>query len=219
MIAPTTNTGRTIPAGADGPSRLRAALDILFSHPNVGPMIRPTARLEYLSSDRERYPLPPQLMSHNDQQSVWQAQGAEESAQGWGGRIGDLVLGNNGDALFACISASGKAVFLTRQNAVQHQLSRSGEVPISALANGPHGAVGSGADAAAARTVASGTGAAPRHAPRQARRTRPACLTDLCGTGRLVIACGTTVGTRTTTDLLRALAAPMQETPSGGDAR
>jgi hypothetical protein len=37
-------------------------------------MIRPTARLEYLSSDRERYPLPPQLMSHNDQQSVWQAQ-------------------------------------------------------------------------------------------------------------------------------------------------
>jgi uncharacterized protein (DUF1800 family) len=29
--------GRTIPAGADGPARLRAALDILFQHPNVGP--------------------------------------------------------------------------------------------------------------------------------------------------------------------------------------
>ncbi len=29
--------GRTIPAGADGPSRLSAALDILFRHPNVGP--------------------------------------------------------------------------------------------------------------------------------------------------------------------------------------
>ncbi|MFN7644010.1 MAG: DUF1800 family protein [Burkholderiales bacterium] len=29
--------GRTIPAGADGPARLSAALDILFRHPNVGP--------------------------------------------------------------------------------------------------------------------------------------------------------------------------------------
>lgn len=29
--------GRTIAAGSDGPARLRTALDILFSHPNVGP--------------------------------------------------------------------------------------------------------------------------------------------------------------------------------------
>lgn len=29
--------GRSIPAGSDGPARLRAALDILFEHPNVGP--------------------------------------------------------------------------------------------------------------------------------------------------------------------------------------
>lgn len=29
--------GATIPAGSDGPARLRAALDILFQHPNVGP--------------------------------------------------------------------------------------------------------------------------------------------------------------------------------------
>ena len=29
--------GRVIPAGSDGPSRLRQALDILFQHPNVGP--------------------------------------------------------------------------------------------------------------------------------------------------------------------------------------
>lgn len=109
---------------------------------NVGPLIRPTTKREFWSPDRERYPLPPQLMSHNDQQSVWQAQGAEGSAQGWGGRIGDLALGNNGDALFTCISASGNAVFLTGQNAVQYQLSRGGAVPMSALANGPHGMYG-----------------------------------------------------------------------------
>ncbi|MFN7644011.1 MAG: DUF1501 domain-containing protein [Burkholderiales bacterium] len=109
---------------------------------NVGPLIRPTTKREFYSGDRARYPLPPQLMSHNDQQSVWQAQGAEGSAQGWGGRIGDLALGNNGDALFTCISASGNAVFLTGQNAVQYQLSRGGAVPIGALARGPHGMFG-----------------------------------------------------------------------------
>ena len=39
---------------------------------NVGPLIRPTTKVEYFHPDRVRYPLPPQLMSHNDQQSVWQ---------------------------------------------------------------------------------------------------------------------------------------------------
>ncbi len=110
---------------------------------NVGPLIRPTTKLDYWSSDRERHPLPPQLMSHNDQQSVWQALNAEGSASGWGGHIGDLALGNNGDALFTCISASGNAVFLSGQNAVQYQISRNGAVAMSALAQGPHGMFGS----------------------------------------------------------------------------
>ena len=109
---------------------------------NVGPLIRPTTKREYWSNDRDRYPLPPQLMSHNDQQSVWQAQGSEGSAYGWGGNIGDLALANNGEALFTCISASGNAVFLTGQNAVQYQISRGGAVALSALANGPHGMYG-----------------------------------------------------------------------------
>lgn len=109
---------------------------------NVGPLIRPTTKREYWSNDRDRYPLPPQLMSHNDQQSVWQAQGSEGSAFGWGGNIGDLALANNGEALFTCISASGNAVFLTGQNAVQYQISRGGAVAMSALANGPHGMYG-----------------------------------------------------------------------------
>ena len=40
---------------------------------NVGPLVRPTTRAQYLNPDRTRYPLPPQLLSHNDQQSVWQS--------------------------------------------------------------------------------------------------------------------------------------------------
>lgn len=109
---------------------------------NVGPLIQPTTRAQYFSPNRESYPLPPQLMSHNDQQSVWQAQGAEGTALGWGGNIGDLALANNGQALFTCISASGNAVFLSGQNAIQYQVSRAGPVAISALANGPHGMFG-----------------------------------------------------------------------------
>jgi len=106
---------------------------------NVGPLIRPTTRVEYFNPDRARYPLPPQLMSHNDQQSVWQAQGAEGSAVGWGGKLGDLALGSNGQALFTCISATGNAVFLTGESVIQYQVSRAGAVPISAATNAPHG--------------------------------------------------------------------------------
>ncbi len=106
---------------------------------NVGPLVRPTTRAQYLNPDRTRYPLPPQLLSHNDQQSVWQAQGPEGSSVGWGGKLGDLAMASNGNALFSCISASGNAVFLTGDTAIQYQISRAGPVPISAATDGPHG--------------------------------------------------------------------------------
>lgn len=120
---------------------------------NVGPLVRPTTKAEYFNPDRARYPLPPQLMSHNDQQSVWQAQGAEGSSLGWGGRIGDLALSNNGQSLFTCISASGNAVFLSGQDAIQYQVSREGPVFIEPLLNGPHGARGNPNQAAVAQRL------------------------------------------------------------------
>jgi uncharacterized protein (DUF1501 family) len=108
---------------------------------NVGPLIRPTTRGDYNSPDRVRFPLPPQLMSHNDQQSVWQAQGAEGSTVGWGGNLGDISLSAsaNTNALFTCISATGNAVFLSGDQVVQYQLSRAGAVPIRAGTNGVYG--------------------------------------------------------------------------------
>jgi len=103
---------------------------------NVGPLVRPTTKAEYLSPDRTRYPLPPQLMSHNDQQSVWQSQGAEGSTVGWGGNLGDLALASNGNALFSCISATGNAVFLSGDTAQQYQVSAQGAVQVRALREG-----------------------------------------------------------------------------------
>jgi uncharacterized protein (DUF1501 family) len=106
---------------------------------NAGPLIRPTTKTEFFSADRARYPLPPQLLSHNDQQSVWQAQGAEGSTVGWGGNLGDLAMSSNGNSLFTCISATGNAVFLSGDTAQQYQVSTQGAVQVRAAREGVFG--------------------------------------------------------------------------------
>lgn len=100
---------------------------------NVGPLIVPLTRVQYAGSNRTLYPLPPQLFSHNDQQSVWQSSSPEGSTVGWGGNIGDLALSGNGSSLFTCISVSGNAVYLSGDNALQYQVSTGGAVGISGI--------------------------------------------------------------------------------------
>ncbi|MGF6528833.1 uncharacterized protein (DUF1501 family) [Variovorax sp. PvP013] len=106
---------------------------------NVGPLVVPLTRAQYASADRTRYPLPPKLFSHNDQQSVWQSSSPEGATTGWGGRIGDLALGGNGNSLFTCISATGNAVFLSGQRALQYQVSTGGAVAINGAKAGVYG--------------------------------------------------------------------------------
>jgi uncharacterized protein (DUF1501 family) len=97
---------------------------------NVGPLVTPLTRGQYEARVLRQ---PPKLFSHNDQQSLWQAQGAEGSTRGWGGNIGDLALQGNGQSMFTCISVSGNAVFLSGQNALQYQCSRAGAVAVDAV--------------------------------------------------------------------------------------
>ena len=59
---------------------------------NVGPLVVPLTRAQYNSSNHVLYPRPPQLFSHNDQQSLWQSSSPEGSTVGWGGNMGDVVL-------------------------------------------------------------------------------------------------------------------------------
>ncbi|MES1157171.1 MAG: DUF1501 domain-containing protein [Alphaproteobacteria bacterium] len=106
---------------------------------NVGPLIVPLTLAQYNSSNRNLYPLPPKLFSHNDQQSVWQALNSEGATVGWGGRFGDMALSSNGNALLTCISASGNAVFVSGQTALQYQTSPNGAIAINALQNPPWG--------------------------------------------------------------------------------
>jgi len=82
--------------------------------------------------------LPPKLFSHNDQQSIWQANGSEGATIGWGGRLGDIALANSSNtpnSLLTCISASGNAVFVAGRDALQYQTSPNGAIRINALNN------------------------------------------------------------------------------------
>jgi uncharacterized protein (DUF1501 family) len=106
---------------------------------NVGPLIVPLTLAQFQGSNRALYPLPPKLFSHNDQQSTWQALGSEGATVGWGGRLGDLAMSNNGNALLTCISAAGNAVFVSGRNALQYQISPDGAIPVNALKSSPYG--------------------------------------------------------------------------------
>lgn len=100
---------------------------------NVGPLVQPTTKAQYLARN---VPLPSKLFSHNDQQSVWQSSEAEGSTQGWGGTLGDLLLGANERHTFTCVNAAGNAVYMAGQQAVQYQVSHKGAVPLNALGVG-----------------------------------------------------------------------------------
>ncbi len=98
---------------------------------NVGPLVVPLTKAQYSGSDRKKYPLPPKLFSHNDQQSIWQSSSPEGSTIGWGGNLGDLALAGNTNSLLTCISVTGNTVFLSGDSALSYQMSTSGAVKIN----------------------------------------------------------------------------------------
>jgi uncharacterized protein (DUF1501 family) len=60
---------------------------------NVGPLLGPITQAEYLAGTR---PVPPQLFSHDDQANFWQTSRPDNAnADGWGGRIADLMFASN----------------------------------------------------------------------------------------------------------------------------
>ena len=95
--------------------------------PNIGPLVMPTTKAQYALSS---YPKPARLFSHNDQQNTWQALGPEGVAQGWGGRMGDVLAGMNSRAVFTAISASGNAVWVAGNTVQQYQVSSTGAIPM-----------------------------------------------------------------------------------------
>lgn len=79
---------------------------------NVGPLIEPTSKEQYLNKS---VLLPPQLFSHNDQQDQWNSlKGRRSSATGWAGRIADVIRDRvAGQRMATNASLSGTNLFQT----------------------------------------------------------------------------------------------------------
>jgi uncharacterized protein (DUF1501 family) len=88
--------------------------------PNVGTLLSPTTKAQYLAGS---VPVPPMLFSHNDQFNMWQSGQSEGASRGWGGLFGDNVLDQNTEgAVFTCISTAGNTVWLAGVDAVQYHV-------------------------------------------------------------------------------------------------
>ncbi|MFS2164798.1 DUF1501 domain-containing protein [Variovorax sp. Varisp62] len=122
---------------------------------NVGPLVKPLTRAQFESPNRKAFPIPPKLFSHNDQQSVWQSSSPEGSTIGWGGNLGDLMLGGQRNAsLFTCISVAGNTVFLSGDEALQYQVGTRGAVRINSVSATTGSVYGSSAVKAAMQQLA-----------------------------------------------------------------
>jgi uncharacterized protein (DUF1501 family) len=99
---------------------------------NVGPMYTPLSKAQF---EARVSGVPPQLFSHNDQQSVWQSSGVEGATVGWGGRFGDLLASSNNatNSVFTSVSINGTAVFLYGNTVQQFQVGSGGPATVSSL--------------------------------------------------------------------------------------
>ena len=120
---------------------------------NVGTLVQPTSKAQYAAGS---VPLPPKLFSHNDQQSYFQASSPEGAKTGWGGRMGDLFQSGNGAASLTCINASGNAVYLAGNQAIQYSVGTGGPI---ALINNASSLYGSATAASTLKLLMTGQGA------------------------------------------------------------
>lgn len=104
---------------------------------NVGALVEPTSKIAYR---RGAVRLPPNLFSHNDQQSVVQSFEAEGASKGWGGRMGDLLMSSNGTSALTCVTVNGNAILLAGRRAKPFAVSPSG---VTELLNGYKSVAGS----------------------------------------------------------------------------
>jgi uncharacterized protein (DUF1501 family) len=92
---------------------------------NVGPLIEPTSRDQYRNKD---VLLPPQLFSHNDQQTQWHTlRGRQQSRTGWAGRVADVLAADlSGQRLATNVSLSGTTLFQAGTSAAPYVMGEVG---------------------------------------------------------------------------------------------
>lgn len=104
---------------------------------NVGPLIEPTTRDQFLQGSVE---LPPQLFSHNDQQDQWQSlKGIGQSATGWAGRMADLIRTNvAGQQMATNASLFGANLFQAADETVAYVMGPNGPVQFEGFSLDPN---------------------------------------------------------------------------------
>lgn len=99
---------------------------------NVGPLVEPLTKAQYAQT---LFAKPAKLFSHNDQQSTWLSFGPEGATEGWGGRMGDLLMSVNGGAgtsaalvqrMLTCMTPTSQSIFLTGRQVQQYQVGATG---------------------------------------------------------------------------------------------
>jgi uncharacterized protein (DUF1501 family) len=92
---------------------------------NVGPLLEPTTKAQYQAKN---VALPPQLFSHNDQQSQWHGlRGKTTTDTGWAGRMADLIrLNVAGQQLATNVSLNGNTLFQTGDETVAYSMGSAG---------------------------------------------------------------------------------------------
>lgn len=97
---------------------------------NIGPMVQPATKEVLLAN--EAY-LPPQLFSHNDQQSLWQSSTLDTAtAYGWGGKVADLI-GDTNDLLPMNFTLFGNNLFQSAQYSQPLSVDQNGPETFAAL--------------------------------------------------------------------------------------
>ena len=99
---------------------------------NIGTLVRPITRAEYLSSATGTKP--PQLFSHSDQVTQWQTSIPDQPpATGWGGRVADLLnaWANPSGNLSMSVSLNGANTLEIGNLVSQYHVSTTGAVTLS----------------------------------------------------------------------------------------
>jgi uncharacterized protein (DUF1501 family) len=113
---------------------------------NVGTLIEPITRAQW---DARSKPVPPQLFSHNDQQTYWQTGKVEtdKPTSGYGGLMADKIRSENAEPTFTTITPQGVEVFLAGEATVSYAASVNGAILMNPIV-GPTTNYGSAAGAA-----------------------------------------------------------------------
>ncbi|MEM6803660.1 MAG: DUF1501 domain-containing protein, partial [Bacteroidota bacterium] len=92
---------------------------------NIGTLVQPTTRTQYLNGSAN---LPLGLFSHSDQIQQWQTSiPNSRSAQGWGGRMADILQGmNNNQNISMSISLSGRNIFQSGNSTAEYTIRNDG---------------------------------------------------------------------------------------------